>query len=136
MIIDAKDIILGRLSSFVAKQVLLGNNVDVINCEEAVISGKKANVFANYIRRVDRKAPGSGPYLFRKPDMFVKRTIRGMLPFKRARGQDAYKKIKCHIGMPEDLKSEEIVKLDATSEKIILTDYFKVKDICKAIGGK
>ena len=50
MIIDANDMILGRLGSFVAKQVLLGNNVDVINCEEAVVSGKKANVFANYIR--------------------------------------------------------------------------------------
>ena len=136
MIIDAKGMILGRLSSFVAKQVLLGNNVDVINCEEAVVSGKKANVFANYIRRVDRKAPGKGPYLFRRPDMFVKRTIRGMLPFKIARGQDAFKRIKCHVGVPEDLKSGKLISLDASSEKIILTDYFKVKDICKAIGGK
>lgn len=136
MIIDAKDAILGRLSSFVAKQVLLGNNVDVINCEEAVVSGKKANVFANYIRRIDRKAPGKGPYLFRRPDMFVKRAIRGMLPFRIARGKSAFKKIKCHVGMPENLKSGKIIRLDATSEKIILTDYFKVKDICKAIGGK
>lgn len=136
MIIDAKGIILGRLGSFVAKQVLLGNNVDVINCEEAVVSGKKQNVFANYIRRIDRKAPGKGPYLYRRPDMFVKRTIRGMLPFRIARGKSAFKKIKCHVGMPENLKSEKIINLDATSEKIILTDYFKVKDICKAIGGK
>ena len=136
MIVDAKDIILGRLSSFVAKQVLLGNNVEVINCEEAVISGKKANVFANYIRRIDRKAPGKGPYLFRRPDMFVKRTIRGMLPFKKPRGQEAFKRIRCHVGIPEDLKSEKIIKIDATSEKIILTDHFKVKDVCKAIGGK
>lgn len=136
MIVDAKDIILGRLSSFVAKQVLLGNNVEVINCEEAVISGKKANVFANYIRRIDRKAPGKGPYLFRRPDMFVKRTIRGMLPFKKPRGQEAFKRIRCHVGIPEDLKSEKIIKIDAASEKIILTDRFKVKDVCRAIGGR
>lgn len=136
MIVDAKDIILGRLSSFVAKQVLLGNDVEVINCEEAVISGKRANVFANYIRRIDRKAPGKGPYLFRRPDMFVKRTIRGMLPFKKPRGQEAFKRIRCYVGIPEDLKSEKIIKIDATSEKIILTDHFKVKDVCKAIGGK
>ena len=108
MIINAKDAILGRLGSYVAKQLLLGNKVDVVNCEEAVISGRKHAVLENYIRRIDRKAPGKGPYFYRRPDMFVKRTIRGMLPFKRSRGQDAFKNIKCHIGMPENLKNEKV----------------------------
>ena len=136
MIIDAKDIILGRLGSFVAKQVLSGNNVDVINCEEAVVSGKKANVFANYIRRIDRKAPGKGPYLYRRPDMFVRRTIRGMLPFKRSRGREAFKKIKCHVGVPENLKHEKALSIEAKSEKLMSADHLKVKDICKAISGR
>jgi large subunit ribosomal protein L13 len=68
--------------------------------------------------------------------MFVKRTIRGMLPFRKARGKGAFKKIKCHVGVPEGLRSDRIIRLDSTSEKIILTDHFKVKDICRAIGGK
>lgn len=137
MIIDAKDTILGRLSSFVAKQVLLGNEVDVINCEEAVVSGKKQALLNNYIRRIHRKAPGKGPYFYRRPDMFVRRTIRGMLPFKRSRGRDAFKKIKCHMGVPENLRNEKVLRVEnANSEKLISTDYFKVKDICKAIGGK
>ena len=58
MIIDAKDAILGRLSSYIAKQILLGNKVDVINCEEAVISGRKHSILEEYIRRLHRKAPG------------------------------------------------------------------------------
>jgi len=29
-----------------------------------------------------------------------------MLPFKRARGRDVYKNIKCHIGVPENLANE------------------------------
>ncbi len=137
MIINAKDAILGRLGSYVAKQLLLGNNVDVVNCEEAVISGRKHTVLGNYIRRIDRKAPGKGPYFYRRPDMFVKRTIRGMLPFKRARGQDAFKNIKCHIGVPENLKNEKVyVVEEINAEKLQSTDYLKVKDICKAVGWK
>lgn len=137
MIIDAKDAVLGRLSSFAAKQVLLGNKVDVVNCEEAVVSGKKQAILANYIRRIDRKAPTKGPYLYRRPDFFVKRTIRGMLPFKRARGREVYHNIKCHIGMPENLRNEKVTVLEnASASKIHSTDHLKVKDVCKAIGWK
>ena len=136
MIIDAKDAVLGRLSSYVAKQVLLGSKVDVVNCEEAVVSGKKPSILENYIRRIDRKAPTKGPYLYRRPDFFVKRTIRGMLPFKRARGRDAFKNIKCHIGVPDSLKNEKAMALEANASGLHSTDYLKVKDICKAIGWK
>ena len=137
MIIDAKDSILGRLSSYAAKQVLLGNRVDVINCEECVVSGRKPATLDEYIRRVHRKAPGKGPFFYRRADMFVKRTIRGMLPFKRARGMEAFKKIKCHIGVPENLKNEKALTLqNAGIEKLHSADYLKVKDICRATGGK
>ena len=137
MIIDARNMVLGRLSSYVAKQVLLGNKVDVINCEESVISGKNAAVLQNYIRRIDRKAPGKGPYFYRRPDMFVKRTIRGMLPFKRQRGMNAYRNVKCYIGIPESFKSEKAFVLGKESAaKLHSADYVRVKDICKAVGWK
>ena len=54
MIIDAKDAILGRVSSYAAKQALLGMKVDVVNCEECVVSGKKADVLDKYIRRIEK----------------------------------------------------------------------------------
>ena len=134
MIIDAKDAVLGRLSSYVAKQILMGNKVDVINCEEAVVSGKRAATMDNYIRRIDRKAPVKGPYLYRRPDMFVKRAIRGMLPFKRSRGIDAFKNVRCHIGVPENLRSENASVIENASVSMLQTDYLKVRDICRAIG--
>ena len=137
MIIDAKDAILGRLSSYVAKQVLLGQRVDIINCEESVISGRKYAILDSYIRKLHRGAPTKSPYFYKRPDLFVKRTIRGMLPFKRARGRDAFKNIKCYIGVPEDLKSQKTINLDNANVKMLhATDYLKVKDICKAVGGK
>jgi len=137
MIIDAKDTILGRLGSYAAKQALLGNKVYVINCEESVVSGRKHDILQQYTRRIDRKAPGKGPYFYRRPDMFVKRTIRGMLPFKRSRGRDVFKNIKCYIGVPENLKSENAIRIEnAGADRLQSTDYIKVKDICKAVGGK
>ena len=137
MIIDAKDTVLGRLGSYAAKQLLLGNNVEIINCEECVISGNKAGTLKEYIRRVHRKAPTKGPYFYRRPEIFVKRTIRGMLPFKRARGRDAFKNIKCYRGVPESLKNQKAVVIEgASSQKLNQADYLKVKDICKAVGGR
>ena len=137
MIIDAKDSILGRLGSYVAKQVLLGNKVDVINCEECVVSGRKQAVLHEYIRRLHRKAPTKAPYFYRRPDMLVKRTIRGMLPFKRARGRENFKNIKCYIGVPENSRNEKAIKIEnANIEKLHSSDYLKIKDICRAVGWK
>src|SRR3989344_4786934 len=124
MIIDAKNVVLGRLSSFAAKQILLGEEVDIVNCEEAVVSGKKAPIIENYVRRVDRN-----------PAFFVKKTIRGMLPFKKPRGQEAYRNVKCHIGVPEKLRNEKFMTIEkAGAGKLQKTDYLKVKDICRQIG--
>jgi large subunit ribosomal protein L13 len=137
MIIDGKGKVLGRLGSYAAKQVLLGNKVDIINCEECVVSGGKASVLAQYVRRIDRKAPNKGPYLYRRPDMFVRRTIRGMIPFKRSRGREAYKNLKCHIGVPEIFRNEKAVAPEnCDMGKLHSADYLKVKQICRALGGK
>jgi len=137
MIINGKDAILGRLGTYVAKQVLLGNKVDVINCGECVVSGKKRTTLGEYMKRLKRRAPTKGPYFYRRPDMFVKRTIRGMLPFKRTRGRDAFKNIKCHTGIPENLRNEKVLIIESASvEKLHSADYLKVKDICKSAGGK
>ena len=137
MIIDAKDTILGRLGTFAAKQLLMGNKVDIINCEECVISGKKQAIMEIYIRKLHRKAPTKAPFFYRRPDMLVKRTVRGMLPFKRARGRDVFKNIKCHIGVPDNLMSQKALKIEgADTSKIQSTDYMRIKDICKAVGWK
>lgn len=137
MLIDAKDTILGRLSSYAAKQALLGNKVDVVNCEEAVVSGRKHAILEEYIRRIKRKAPGKGPFFYRRPDMFVRRTIRGMLPFKMARGRTAFKSVKCYVGVPENLKNEKALTVESgNARKLYSADYLKVKNICKAVGGK
>lgn len=137
MIIDAKGTILGRLSSYAAKQALLGNRVDIINCEESVVSGRKAAILDEHMKKLHRKAPTKAPFFYRRPDMLVKRTIRGMLPFKRARGRDTIKNIRCHIGVPDSLKNEKaLVVENAGIGKLHSADYLRVKDMCKSVGWK
>ncbi len=41
MIINADNLIIGRIASFAAKKALLGEKVVIVNSEEAVMTGKK-----------------------------------------------------------------------------------------------
>ena len=137
MIIDAKDLILGRLATVAAKKALLGEKIDIINAEEAAISGGKKWIIGHYVQTRDRGIPLKGPYMQRLPDKFVKRAIRGMLPYKQEKGRNAYKKIKCHIGVPEELKGQKAETLaEANINKLPNVKFIKVKELCKLLGAK
>src|SRR5713101_2126555 len=45
-IVDASNLILGRMATYVAKKALEGNRMVIVNAERAVISGTKARVVA------------------------------------------------------------------------------------------
>lgn len=120
LIIDASNALLGRLASYAAKQVLLGRDVIIFNCEKAVISGSSAFIKENY--RVRRARGGSslkGPNFPRSPERIVKRTIRGMLPYQQARGLAAFKRVRCYNEVPEAYKNASVIH--AGKEKPIRT---------------
>lgn len=136
-IYNAQDLILGRLSSAVAKDILLGEDVAVVNCELAIISGKKANTMAR--ERVKRKRKGyplKSQTHSRLPDRFVRRCIRGMIPWKTARGQEAYKRVMCYRGIPALFQGKELIVLEnATVHKLPNLKYMTVGDICTHLTG-
>ena len=137
MILDATDLILGRIASFAAKKALLGENIDIINCENAIITGNKYQIFAKYKNKKRRGIPTKGPFFPKMPDMFVKRTIRGMLPYKKEKGEIALKRITCYIGVPDqfkDKKFETIAK--ANIANVPSLRYVKVENICKEFDAK
>lgn len=135
MIIDAKDLILGRLASYVAKKALLGEEINIINCEKAVITGSRKNILAKYLQRVKRGGPEKGPFFPRMPHMIVKRTIRNMLPYKKERGRKALKKIKCYINVPEEFKDKNLETIKQFNvSKTRSLKYIPVKEISKALG--
>jgi large subunit ribosomal protein L13 len=113
IIYDGSEAVFGRLASVVAKNLLKGNFVDVINCEKIIVSGDK-KLFAKKIlakRKMGSGGSMKGPKYPRVADRLVKRMIRGMLPRDRAKGREAFKRLKCSVG---DVREEgvEVIKLN------------------------
>ena len=136
MIIDATNLILGRMAATVAKKALIGEVIDIVNCENAVIIGSKDNILKRYKRKRDM-GTFKGPLFYRRPSQFVRRVIRGMLPHKQDKGRQAYKRIKCYQGVPEIFKDEKPItfeSLDATKKGKL--KHLSVYIICKYLGGK
>lgn len=137
MLIDANNLIVGRLGTFVAKRALLGERIDIINCEKAVISGRKEQVFAKYKQRQDMGTPKKGPFIQRRPHLFVKRIIKGMFPMEKTRGGEALKRVKCHIGVPEQFKGKAAETIpSANADKLPTLKRVSVGDVCKFLGAR
>lgn len=132
MIVDATDAILGRLASKIAKELLKGENVIVINSENAVITGNPEAIFKRYYEKRSRGDPIKGPFYPRYPDKLFIRVVRGMLPYKKEKGKKALKRLKVFIGNPKNLKGEKISK---TVENI-KCKYITLRDLCKKLGAK
>lgn len=138
IIVDAKDQILGRMASKVASLLLSGKNVIIINAEKAVISGTKERVlerFREKFRRSTLKNPEKlGHRNPRKPDNIVRRTIRGMLPYKQEKGRIAYKRLKVYIGVPESLQKHNYVRFPDADASRLGNKYVYLGDVLKFFG--
>jgi len=102
MLIDGENSILGRLFTVVAKKALLGEKVEIINCEKIIISGKQEVVLGRYLSRKKMGVPKKGPFYSSAPEKFCKRVVRGMLPYKMDKGRDAFKRILFYRGVPSE----------------------------------
>ena len=134
---DARDKVLGRLASVVAKSLLNGKSVAVINAEDAIITGDKKGIIDKYRTRLNLKEsenPEHSPYWPRRPDMLVRRIIRGMLPYRMPRGKDAYRRLLVFQGIPVELKNAKPVKIEAKDPKGIYVRYLKVGELSKLLG--
>src|SRR3989344_866259 len=107
---DAENQILGRLSAVIARQLLKGEKGFVINCEKAVFSGNPKYTTSKYLQRVRRGDPKHGPFFPKTPDGIFRRAVRGMLPWKKSKGKDAFRNLKVFIGFPEEFKGKSLEK--------------------------
>lgn len=137
-IYNGEGMVLGRLAGYVAKDALLGEDVVVVNCDKVIVSGKKTVVMAEKKQRWERRGyPLKSQKLPRLSDRFVRRSIRGMLPWKISRGREAYKKVLCYIGVPVEFQGKPMVEVKAASAaKLPTLNYVTVKEICQYLGGK
>ncbi len=139
-IYNGEGMILGRLAAAVAKDALLGEEVKVVNCEKIIVSGRKTNTFAAAKQRYERRGyPPKSANPSRLPERHVRRAIRGMLPWKRARGKEAFKRVLCYRGVPgefSDAFANAVSVEKAAAAKLPTLRQTTIREICAHLGWK
>lgn len=139
MIIDGEGLIMGRLASTVSKMLLNGENITILNAEKILISGTKEWAYARYKQRVDRASISNprkmGPKYPRRPDDIFRRTVRGMIPYRKTSGREAFKGLKVFVGIPQEFEGAEIFKLEEAKPKNIIKSI-ELGTISKLLGAK
>ncbi len=134
--IDAKGLVLGRMASIVAKRLLNGERINIVNAEEAVISGKRLSIIRESKQFLEVGHFRRGPLHPRRPDRIVKEVVRGMLPRKKPRGQKALKRLRVHIGVPQELRDKEKETISEVDARNLRGPYIRVSELARNIGWK
>jgi large subunit ribosomal protein L13 len=132
MLINAENLVLGRLATVAAKRALLGEKIVVVNCQKALISGTTETIFARYSQKRNRGIPARGPFFPRQSDRLVRRTIRGMLPHRQAKGRAALERVMCYKDVPTEYVDK---KADSVDAKPGTAKHMALGQLCKLLGG-
>lgn len=133
-VIDAKGLVLGRMASTVAKRLLRGEDITIINAEKAVISGKRLSRVKEAKRKLEIGHPRKGPFHRRRPEQIVRRTIRGMLPRRKPKGQQAYRRLRVFVDVPEEVEGLETQTISEAGSEKLNCPYITVGKLAKEIG--
>ena len=138
IVVDTTDHIAGRLSSQVAKLLLKGNRVSLVNCEKIMISGTRENIIKEYREFLEINSiinPKHGPVHYRRPDTMITKMIRGMLPYgRKPSGVEAHKRLRAHIGSPKELRSIEKIQFEKAKIKKSASNYTTMGELGRVIG--
>lgn len=135
-VINADGLVLGRLCTQVAKRLRNGEELIVVNAERAIVSGNRPQLLEMYRHRTHRASSqykAKGPYYPKTPDRILKRTVRGMIEYKKPKGREALKRLTVFIGVPKEYSSAQMETLD-NAKKPNLAKYMYLGDISKELG--
>jgi len=135
VVIDADGLILGRLCTHVAKRLLKGEEVVVLNAQKAVVSGRRAQLleFYKHRRKRGKSHLTKGPYYPRTADRIIKRSVRGMLEYRKPSGRAAHKRLRVYLGVPKEFASAKPETV-AGAKKPYLEKYIYLEEITKELG--
>ena len=139
LILDANNQILGRLASYAAKRAINGDMVIVINAEKAVISGKRSNIVEEAKRRLKTRTLGHqehAPVHQRRPDLYFRRVVRGMLPWYKAKGRAAYHRVHVYVGVPEEFAGKSTTTVPGANASKLSSSYISLQNLASEIGGE
>ncbi len=110
-VLDATDQVMGRFASVVAKRLLKGEEIHVVNAEKALITGRRAALIGEYLIKTHMgstasRMRGKGPYYPKRADRILHRVVRGMLPYQTPHGRAALRRLRVYIGVPTEVAGQ------------------------------
>jgi large subunit ribosomal protein L13 len=135
-VIDGEGLILGRMASEVAKRLLEGETIDIVNAEKVVVSGNRHMILQREEEFLNVGGFQRGPVHYRQPHRIVRRTIRGMLPYRKSHGREAYRRLRVYIGVPEELESATKLSILGIHASKLSHRYVTIGEIAENIGWK
>ena len=138
IVVDGTDHIAGRLASNVAKLLIQGNRVSVVNCDKIMMSGTRTNQIKEYREFLEINSIINykhGPVHYRRPDTIIAKMIRQMLPFDRKpSGKESYQRLRTYIGSPKAIKSLQKIQFEKAKIKKTPANYTPLGELCRVIG--
>lgn len=132
-VIDASNTIYGRLSTEVAKDLLKGETITIVNAEKCVITGARKYQIKRFLERRDIGSVRKGPYYPRTPHAILRRSIKNMLPSKTTHGKEALKRCRVYSGVPEEFKDSSLLRIEkADNHKV--SNFVTLAEISTQLG--
>lgn len=128
--IDATMGVVGRIASYAAKKTLLGHEVIIVNCNEAIVTGPRQALIETYKVKLSYGGTSQkGPYGSKVPERMLRRSVRGMLPWPKSRGREAFKIVQCYNEVPFEYKDKKMLSF----KKPMKGKYLTLKQLSKLI---
>ena len=141
-VVDGRGHLMGRLAAIVAKQLLRGEKIAVVRCEEMNVSqGLQRNKYrmANWMHKKHLTNPKKGPFHYRGPRKMFWRVVRGMLPYRTNNGMAALNRMKVFEGIPPPFDRKKRVVCPQALRVLRLAPgrkFCRLGDLAKLIGWK
>ena len=136
-IVDFKNVVLGRASTQVAKTLLKGEDVIIVNCEKAVVKGTRSGALEKFERRYAWRTKGNpvkrGPKYSRLPDRIVTWTIMHMLPDEKPSGRKPLERLKVYIGVPKSMEGKTFERIQG-AENMEPKKFLTIEQISAKMG--
>ncbi len=136
IIVDGTNMIAGRLCSHVAKLLIEGNRVSIVNTENVMLSGHRDTIIRSYRKFLEIASinnPKFGPFHPRRPDTMITKMVRGMLP-KKPSGKTAFKRLRVYLGVPDELRSKAKTQFEDSKIRKASPYYTSMGDLGRMVG--
>lgn len=133
--IDADNTVYGRISTYIAKKLLEGEGVTIVNASGVVITGSRKFIINRFKERREIGSVRKGPYYPRTPAAILRRSIKNMIPSKKTTGKEALRRCFVYSGIPAFLKDQKFESLDiAKNQK--MDGFVRLREISEILGVK